>query len=94
MTTCNPETGDILSQLKTFKTGCAAFPAQVRELVRKLNGEYGLSGDPDVMLITQLHQFLPNGSVLLSQRASFFLNILQAVYSKFSNYFTAKSLQS
>ena len=42
MTTINPETGDILSQLKTFKTLCAAFSAQVRELVRELNGEYGL----------------------------------------------------
>ena len=38
MTTFNPETGDILSQLKTFKTLCAAFSARVREL----NGEYGL----------------------------------------------------
>ena len=36
MTTFNPETGDMLSQLKTFKTLCAAFSARVREL----NGEY------------------------------------------------------
>ena len=35
MTTFNPETGDIISQLKTFKTLCAAFSARVREL----NGE-------------------------------------------------------
>ena len=34
----NPETGHILSQLKTFKTLCAALSARVREL----NGEYGL----------------------------------------------------
>jgi len=42
MTTFNPESGDILSQLKTFKTLCAAFSAQVRKLVHELNGEYGL----------------------------------------------------
>ena len=39
MAMCNPETGNILSKLKTVKTLCAAFPAQVRELVRELNGE-------------------------------------------------------
>ena len=38
MTTFNPETGDMLSQLKTFKTLCAAFSTRVPEL----NGEYGL----------------------------------------------------
>ena len=42
MTTCNPETDDMLSQLKAFKTFCAAFPTRVRKLVCKLNGEYGL----------------------------------------------------
>ena len=42
MTTCNPETGDMLSKLKTFKTQCAAFSARVRDLVLELNGEYGL----------------------------------------------------
>ena len=31
--TFNPETGDILSQLKTFKTLCAAFSVRVRKLV-------------------------------------------------------------
>ena len=44
MITFNPETGDILSQLKTFKTLCAAFSARVCELVGELNGEYGLRG--------------------------------------------------
>ena len=48
MTTFNPETGYILSQLKTFATLCATFSARVRELarelVRELNGEYGLRG--------------------------------------------------
>ena len=38
---CNSETGNMLSKLRTFKTQCAAFPAQVREL----NGEYDLSGE-------------------------------------------------
>ena len=42
MSTIYPKTGDILSQLKTFKTLCTAFSVRVRELVRKLNGEYGL----------------------------------------------------
>ena len=42
MTTCNPETGDMLLQEKTFKTIFAAFHALVCEQVRKLNGEYGL----------------------------------------------------
>ena len=42
MTMYNPETGNISSQLKTFKTLCATFSAQVRELVCELIGEYGL----------------------------------------------------
>ena len=42
MTMSNPNTVDLLSQLKTFKTLCAAFSARVHELVRELNGEYGL----------------------------------------------------
>jgi len=48
MTTCNPETDDMLSKLKTFRNLCAAFPTRVRELVRELvcelNGEYSLAG--------------------------------------------------
>ena len=42
MAPCNTETDDMLSKLKTFETLCAAFPVRVRELVRELNGEYGL----------------------------------------------------
>jgi len=41
MAMCNSETGNMLSKLRTFKTQCEAFPAQVREL----NGEYALSGE-------------------------------------------------
>ena len=37
---CNPENGDMLSQLRTFKTLSVAFPARVRKLVRKLNGYF------------------------------------------------------
>jgi len=41
MATCNSETGNMLSKLKTFKTLYVAFPARVPELVRELDGEYG-----------------------------------------------------